>query len=105
MAHKAEEAIQVHQFKSSSSNNYYEVLEFADGFLSCNCKGWTLRNINGQRKCRHTEYVKANLMNRAVPEQPRIIKQTKIISNVTANKINYQSVVTRAERCIELDDD
>lgn len=49
-------------FKSKSNpNNSYECLVYSSGSTSCNCPGWTRRNINGQRECKHTLLVEAML--------------------------------------------
>ena len=46
-------------FRSDSNpNNEYETLQFVDGTMSCNCKGWTRRvAADGRRSCKHTRYV------------------------------------------------
>jgi len=36
----------------------YQTLQYVDGTLSCNCKGWTRRIAeDGSRSCKHTRWV------------------------------------------------
>lgn len=51
--------IRVWTFASGSNPNMqYEALLYADGTVSCNCKGWTRRvAADGSRSCKHTRKV------------------------------------------------
>lgn len=41
-------------FESSSGTAVYTTKRNADGSLSCNCKGWTMKRGDGPRSCKHT---------------------------------------------------
>ena len=44
-------------FQSNSNpNKNYETLQYDDGYVSCNCRGWTFAK-NGVRSCTHTRKV------------------------------------------------
>lgn len=49
------------KFPSSSSNAVYTTTRHADGSLSCNCKGWTVKRGEGPRSCKHTQQVSNGL--------------------------------------------
>jgi hypothetical protein len=54
-------------FNSTSNPNQkpYEVLQYADGSLSCNCPSWVRGKkqwTNGVRQCKHTRGVQAMAM-------------------------------------------
>lgn len=54
----------VHRIPAKSKTDpskSYETLVYSDGSVSCNCKGWTRRVINGARSCKHTELVEGML--------------------------------------------
>lgn len=53
----AKEQAKVWEFESSSSSKIYQTIEYTDGYTSCNCPGWTRREKNGVRSCRHTNMV------------------------------------------------
>lgn len=40
--------------KSNPSAEAYRTILYKDGTTSCNCPGWTRRNMNGVRECKHT---------------------------------------------------
>ena len=44
----------VWEFPSSSGKKVYQTIQYTDGYLSCNCMGWTRRAI---RECKHTNMV------------------------------------------------
>jgi len=44
----------VWEFESSSGKKTYQTILYTDGYLSCNCFGWTRRAI---RECKHTNMV------------------------------------------------
>lgn len=49
---------QVWTFASSSGEKTYQTLKRQGGFISCDCKGWTLHvDSDGNRSCRHTRLV------------------------------------------------
>jgi len=50
----AKEQAKVWEFESSSSSKTYQTIQYTDGYVSCNCPGWTRRAI---RECRHTNMV------------------------------------------------
>jgi hypothetical protein len=49
----------VYPFKSKSNPSApgYECRLYKDGTTSCNCPGWTRRNMNDVRECKHTMLV------------------------------------------------
>ena len=53
--------IAVYIFKSSSDcDRVYQTLQYDNGSLSCDCKGWTFRR-SPVRSCKHTRLVEAGL--------------------------------------------
>lgn len=50
----AKEQAKVWEFESSSSSKTYQTIQYTDGYVSCNCPGWTRRAV---RECRHTNMV------------------------------------------------
>ena len=44
----------VWEFESSSSSKTYQTIQYTDGYVSCNCPGWTRR---AERRCKHTNMV------------------------------------------------
>lgn len=50
----------------------YECVAYTDGTLSCNCPGWTRRNVQGTRECKHTMLVEQ--MRRPAPTSPTDLK-------------------------------
>jgi hypothetical protein len=50
----AKEQAKVWEFGSSSSSKTYQTIQYTDGYVSCNCPGWTRRAV---RECKHTNMV------------------------------------------------
>lgn len=50
----AKEQAKVWEMPSSSSSKTYQTIQYTDGYVSCNCPGWTRRAI---RECKHTNMV------------------------------------------------
>ena len=50
----AKTVAKVWEFESSSSSKRYQTLQYTDGYVSCNCPGWTRRAV---RECKHTRMV------------------------------------------------
>lgn len=50
----AKEQAKVWEFGSSSSSKIYQTIKYTDGYVSCNCPGWTRRAV---RECKHTNMV------------------------------------------------
>jgi len=50
----AKEQAKVWEFESSSSSKRYQTIQYTDGYVSCNCPGWTRRAV---RECKHTNMV------------------------------------------------
>lgn len=53
--------LQEFAFKSSSSPKTYRTLVNANGLLSCDCPGWTVKRANQPRHCKHTKQVASDL--------------------------------------------
>lgn len=53
----AKEQAKVWEMASSSSSKTYQTILYTDGYTSCDCFGWTRREKNGVRSCRHTNMV------------------------------------------------
>ena len=49
--------------KSNPSQVPYETILYRDGTISCNCPGWTRRNANGVRECKHTLLIDEGIKN------------------------------------------
>lgn len=52
-------------FLSSSGSGQYETIRWSDDSLSCNCPGWTRRNVGGVRTCKHVRLVETSPANAA----------------------------------------
>jgi len=50
----AKEQAKVWEFESSSSSKTYQTIQYTDGYVSCDCPGWTRRAV---RECKHTNMV------------------------------------------------
>lgn len=50
----AKKQAKVWEFSSSSSSKVYQTIQYTDGYVSCNCPGWTRRAV---RECKHTNMV------------------------------------------------
>jgi hypothetical protein len=47
----------VWEFPSSSGSAVYQTKQYTNGFVSCNCKGWTMKKGDNPRQCKHTHMV------------------------------------------------
>lgn len=71
-------------FESESRpGNYYQTLVYADGTMSCNCKGWTRQVArDGSRTCRHCREILAGVADQTCSK--KVVLQSVTVS-VTEN--------------------
>jgi hypothetical protein len=66
-------------FDSSSGTAKYQTLQYSDGYVSCDCRGWINRCApDGTRSCKHTRMVDMGNANTIYDDAPApLAKATK----------------------------